>query len=127
MGTVHLKMMKLEGSGQTELVAVNSALKQISECFRDVTGTDRQFVIGVQKLNDKNHPAHLCIEMGLGLVQLLRWIVEDELGIGQVAHLIPQVNLCQNCQLNSVQMNHVLGAPILEDLDQLLELQMTLF
>ena len=73
LGNVHLKMMKLEGSGQTELVAVKSALKRSTECFRDVTGTDGQFVIGVWKLDDENHPAHLCIEMGLGLVQLLRW------------------------------------------------------
>ena len=65
--------------------------------------------------------------MGLGLIQLLRWIVEDELGIGQVAHLIPQANLCQNCQLDSVQRNHVVGATTLKGLDQLMVLQMTLF
>ena len=81
LGNVHLKMMRLEGSNQTELVAVKSALKRSSECFRDVTGAERRFVIGVRKLNDKNHPAHTNIEMDLELVQLLRWIVDDEFAL----------------------------------------------
>ena len=59
--------------------------------------------------------------MGVGLIQLLKWIVEDELGMGQTAHLIPQVNIFQNCQLDSVQRNHVVGAT------SLMVLQMTLF
>ena len=51
----------------------------------------------------------------------------EELGMGQIAHLTPQTNLCQNCKLDSVQRNHVVGATSLEGLDQLMVLQMTLF
>ena len=72
-------------------------------------------------------PGHLCIELGVGLIQLLKWIIEDELEMGSVAHLIPQTSLCQNCKLGLVPRNHVLGATAIEGLQQLMVLQMILY
>ena len=78
-------------------------------------------------LNDKEHPAHGNMELGLELVHLLRWILEDELCLVGGTHLLPQVNLCEHCHLDPVQMNQVLGSSNLEDPDHLFVLQMTLF
>ena len=64
MGSLYLKILHLEGADQTELIAVKSALKKSARCFRDVTGDDRQFLVGVRKLNDKSHPAHLLLKWG---------------------------------------------------------------
>ena len=64
IGSVQLKLLHLEGVDKT-------ALKKSA-------GDDRQFLVGVRKLNDAMHPGHLCIEIGVGLIQLLRWIIKDE-------------------------------------------------
>ena len=37
-------------------------------------------------MNNVAHPGHVCIELGVGLIQLLKWIIEDELELGFVAH-----------------------------------------
>ena len=47
--------------------------------------------------------------------------------MGQVAHLIPQTSLCQNCKLGLVPKNHVVGATSIEGLEQLMVLQMILY
>ena len=63
MGSVHLKILHLEVVDKTELIAVKSALKKSATHFRDVTGDDRQFLVGVRKLNDEMHPGHSTLEM----------------------------------------------------------------
>ena len=39
------------------------------------------------------------IEIGVGLIQLLKWIIKDELEMGQVAHLIPQTKSMPKLQV----------------------------
>ena len=78
-------------------------------------------------MNNVAHPGHVCIELGVGLIQLLKLIIEDELELGFVAHLVPQTSLCENCKLGLVPRNHVLGATSIEGLQQLMVLQMILY
>ena len=81
----------------------------------------------VKKMNDVAHPGHVCIELGVGLIQLLKWIIEDELELGSVAHLVAQTSLCENWKLGLVPRNHVLGATSIEGLQQLMVLEMILY
>ena len=40
IGSVHLKLLHLEGVDNTELIAVKSALRKSATYFRNVTGSD---------------------------------------------------------------------------------------
>ena len=45
IGSVHLKLLHLEGVDNTELIAVKSALRKSATHFRNFTGNDRQFLV----------------------------------------------------------------------------------
>ena len=127
LGTVNLKLLHLEDMGSIELVAVKTALRKSANHFKNVTGRDRQFLVSVKKIHDVAHPGHICLEVGAGLIQLLKWIIQDEMELGSVAHLLPHEHLCNNCKLGLVPRNHILGATSIEGLDQLMVLEMVLY
>ena len=88
--------------GSIELVAVKTALRKSANHFKNVTGRDRQFLVSVKKIHDAAHSGHICLEVGAGLIQLLKWIIQDEMELGSVAHLLPHEHLCNNCKLGLI-------------------------
>ena len=68
LGSVNLKLLHLKGVDSTELISVKSTLRKSANHFKNVTGSDRQFLVGVKEVNDVAHSGHVCIELGVGLI-----------------------------------------------------------
>ena len=76
-----------------ELVSVKTALRRAAEQFKDVTWRTRRFLLSFKK-HDSAHPNHVALEVGSGLIHLLKWIVQDQLELASVDYLLPHEHLC---------------------------------
>ena len=104
---IELKLLQLQGMDNAELVSVKAALRRAAEQFKDVTGRTRRFVLSFKK-HDSAHRNHVALEVGSGLIHLLKWIVQDQLELASLNYLVPHKHLCGNCKSGLIPRNHLL-------------------
>ena len=79
------------------------------------------------KKHDSAHPNHVALEVGSGLIHLLKWIVQDQLELASVNYLVPHVHPCGNCKSGLIPRNHLLASTCLDDVDHLVVIEMGLY
>ena len=125
MDKVELILIQLHGMDSSEVASVKEVLMRAAQRFQDLTGPSRRFILSFQR--EVSAPNHLSLDSGSGLIYLFKWIVQDQLEMSNLEHLLPHDHdLCANGRKGLISRSQLISSTCLDELKQLVVYEIAL-